>query len=107
MRPIDGADADCHRARFPAVGDDSGEKSSAGPRARPLTHRPACKAIFGSSFPIGTFAALAGLFVALILHEMFIFIEIARVLPIPGRLYLAVTLIAGVGANILWIGGYG
>lgn len=64
-------------------------------------------AIFGSSFPVWIFAALAGLFVALILREAFILAGLSRHLPVPGLFYLSIALIAGIGANYLWIGGYG
>lgn len=68
---------------------------------------PAVIAIFGSSFPIWIFAALAGLVMSLILREILIITGVSRVLPMAGLFYLSISLIAGIGVNYLWIGGYG
>ena len=72
-----------------------------------MTPRSTIIAMFGSSFPVWIFAALGGVFVALILREILIVAGLSRQLPAAGIFYLAVALIAGILINYLWIGSYG
>lgn len=71
-----------------------------------MTPRSPVIAIYGSSFPVWLFAALAGLVVALIVREVLILTGLSRHLPAPAVFHLSVTALAGIGLYVLWIGGY-
>ncbi|MBN8292431.1 DUF1656 domain-containing protein [Rhodobacter sp. NTK016B] len=71
-----------------------------------MTPRSPVIVIYGSSFPVWLFAALAGLVLALILREVLIVTGLARHLPAPAVFHLSVAVLAGVGLYVLWIGGY-
>ena len=72
-----------------------------------MTSRSTIIGLFGSSFPVWIFAALAGVGVALILREILVLTGLSRHLPAAAVFYPAVALLAGIGMNYLWIGSYG
>ena len=87
-----------------------GQTNVPAPAARflrgPMTPRSPVIAIYGSSFPVWLFAALAGMILALVLREVLIVTGLARHLPAPAVFHLSVAVLSGVGLYVLWIGGY-
>ncbi|MCW1933759.1 DUF1656 domain-containing protein [Pararhodobacter zhoushanensis] len=71
-----------------------------------MTPRAPVIALYGSSFPVWLFAALAGLVVALVLREVLIATGLSRHLPAPAVFHLSTAVLSGVGLYVLWIGGY-
>ena len=62
--------------------------------------------LYGSSFPIWLFAAVAGVMVALMVRQTFIVTGFSRELPWPALFHPAVALLSGVLIYVIWIGGY-